>query len=317
MKRSDSGRKFFVLQRLLYLWLLAPLLALPAYAEEDDQTWNTWSHNGSTMYLEWNGRLRNIYYLDPRQGLASRGVSRGTLLFSGTRDDFNYTGTAYVFSRCGPVAYQVSGSLSSDLKHISLQGKAPIVDDSCHIGSYRDDVLDFNASDDDDCGCQCPSEIPVADYDEYNKNGIGTSCPYLYAWSERDRNWTSYGKVIHVAQGRHRETVEEVKLKEFSTRFRLAEEEPENSFIDKVELRVETDDAVYALKPNLKRLAARDGVYMFIPAYKNLTFTFDLPTWVDRARVRNSTLVVTGYYERVGLARSAQCVNRNARRASR
>lgn len=301
---------------ILAMQVMLACLAPPAVAQ-DDPTWNKWNHNGSTMYLQWNGRNREIYYLHPRPGLIPRGVRQGTLLFSGTRYDQNYTGTAYVFSLCGPVGYQVSGSVASDLKSIRLYGKVPVLDRSCNVTGYRDDVLDFTALDDGDCGCECPSEIPVADIDAYVSSGDATSCPYLYAWSDTEQGWSSYGKVIHVAQGRHRETVEEIKLRELSTRFRLAEEEPENSFIDKVELRVETDKGIYALKPSLKRLAARDGAYAFIGAYKQIEFSFRLPPGVDRASVKGSTLTITGYYERLSKAPPSQCYARIVQRETK
>ena len=300
-----------IFQLLLSINILFFLGSLTAQAQ-DDFTWNEWSHNGSTMYLEWKGRTRNMYYLKPRGGLIPRGVREGTLLFTVTRNEFTYSGTAYVFSSCGPKPYQVEGTLSSDLQHIQLRGKAPIVDRNCAISSYRDDVLDFNIVDDGSaCGCQCPGELPIADFDEYAKGGAGTSCPYLYAWSEQERKWREYGKVIHVAQGPDRETTERITLKEFATRFRLTEEEPENSYIDKVELRVETKDgAIYLLKPNLGQLHARDGRYAFIPAYRKIDFRFSLPVEIHPWNIRTSSLFITGYYHPLGSARPTQCYRR-------
>jgi hypothetical protein len=295
----------------LALMALASSFGAPQASAQDDFTWNKWDHNGSTMYLAWSGRSRSFHYLNPRQGLRARGVDEGTLLFEGTRHNYNYSGTAYVFSVCGPQPYQVSGTLSADLKSIRLSGRAPIVDRNCRVTSYREDLLEFTAQDDDDCGCECPGEIPVADIDEYSSTGNGTSCPYLYAWNDAERRWRRYGKIIHAAEGRDREAVEEIALKEFATRFRLSEEEPEISFIDKVELRVETEaGAIYALRPDNRKLSQRDGRYLFIPAYKSVEFTFTLPPDLNRLGIVRSKLVVTGYYERLGSTRSAQCYAR-------
>src|SRR5262249_41031848 len=131
-------------------------------------------------------------------------------------------------------------------------------------------------------------------------SGAEASCPYLYAWSDRENAWTSYGKVLHVAEGRQRESIEQVKLKELATRFRLAEEEPENAFIDHIQLRLETTDGtIFALTPDVPELSRRDNNYANIPAYKSIEFTFILPDWLDRASVRQSTLILTGYYERI------------------
>ena len=266
-----------------------------------NQSYNIWNHNGSVVFLELQGSNRKFYYLRPRPGIAAEGVQPGTLLFAGTRSGHNYVGTAYIFSaRCGPIGYPVRGSLSN-LDFIRLVGRAPRRDANCNVVSYFDDVLIFTVIDDPTCGCLCPGETAVANYDEWIRKGaVGYSCPYLYAWSDNKNAWKNYGKVLHVAEGKRRESTEEVKLDELSTRFRLAEEEPENAFIDHVQLRVETTDgAILLLKPDMWKLSRRDHIRVHIQAYKSIEFNFTLPEWLNRADVRNSTLVIVGYYKRL------------------
>jgi hypothetical protein len=52
--------------------------SLPALADVDNL-----AHNGSRMRFDWMGDHARIVYIEPRAGLASAGVERGTLLFEG------------------------------------------------------------------------------------------------------------------------------------------------------------------------------------------------------------------------------------------
>jgi hypothetical protein len=285
----------FILSSLVIAW------TSNVFGQDWQQSENIWEHNGSVVFLEWKASSRSFYYLTPRAGVAGEGVRRGTLLFTGTRSGYNYVGTAYVFSaRCGRIPYSVRGSISSDLQSIQLVGRAPRLDALCNAISYFDDTLTFSAVQTPYCGCNCPGEIPIADYDEWIHGAtVGYSCPYLYAWSDSEKVWRSYGKVLHIAEGPKREALEEVKLAEFSTRFRLAEEEPENSYIDHVQLRLETPDgAIITLNPDMWKLSRRDHIYANVQAYKSIEFRFKLPEWLTPTSVRHATIIIAGYYER-------------------
>lgn len=104
-----------------------------------------WNHNGSIMILSAEGKRRRFYYREPRSGLRAQGVSKGTLLFDGSRDGSQYSGTAYIFSkRCGKRAYSVSGFVSDDDKSVTMSGPAPRLDSSCRQAGTRDDLLIFS-----------------------------------------------------------------------------------------------------------------------------------------------------------------------------
>lgn len=106
-----------------------------------------WEHNGSYVVLSSSGAQRQFRYQAPVAELRQYGVQPGTLLFDGRRDGNQYSGTAYVFSKvCGGLPYDVAGPVSSDQRNVTMHGKAPIVDASCRIVGYRDDVLVFNFS---------------------------------------------------------------------------------------------------------------------------------------------------------------------------
>lgn len=102
-----------------------------------------WEHNGSTVKLLADGANRSFFYENPRPGLVERGVSAGTLLFTGKKSGNSYSGTAYVFTRCGKRPYQVSGNVTADQRQVTLFGKAPVTDANCNVIRYRNGTLVF------------------------------------------------------------------------------------------------------------------------------------------------------------------------------
>jgi hypothetical protein len=103
-----------------------------------------WDHNGSTMILVAEGSNRVFVYAQPRAALLDEGVASGTVLFTGRRDGRSYNGVAYRFSAgCGPIGYDVSGTVSADQLRVDLYGDAPRRDGSCRIASTRPDHLVF------------------------------------------------------------------------------------------------------------------------------------------------------------------------------
>jgi hypothetical protein len=284
--------------RRLLLFLIVGLLlcVAPAYAQSF-----FWNHNGSMVELVSDGAIREFHYWQPRPGLP---VTMGTVLFRGTANGNRYSGTAYVFSRvCGAIGYNVSGTVAVDQKSITLYGKAPFVNSNCNVLGYRDDMLVFSFN---GCGCECGHEpelfalVPPPRYTESTSASEGHSCPYLYAWSDQVSRWQSYGKVIRDARGQSQEMTQVIKLTSFGTKFRLAEEESERSFIDQVQLRIELKEGSQViLKPVTKILAERDGRRLYIPAFKMAEFAFELPVWIKPADVEQTSLSITGYYERL------------------
>src|SRR6187549_308717 len=128
-------------------WLVPAALTLIGLHAATAGADSIWNHNGSVMRLRADGDRRTFVYEQPRAGIASQGVERGTVLFEGSisGEAGNYTGTAYVFSaRCGKQAYAVTGELQDDGRRISLSGEAPRRDSStCAVQGSRDDDLVF------------------------------------------------------------------------------------------------------------------------------------------------------------------------------
>ncbi|MDX2203617.1 MAG: hypothetical protein NW223_12770 [Hyphomicrobiaceae bacterium] len=130
------------------------------------------------------------------------------------------------------------------------------------------------------------------------------SCPYLYAWNDREKTWVNHGKVIEHAEGEEREAVEEIRFEGDVRRIRLAEDEAEDAFIRDVRLvREFADGTTQELRPLRRQAGGRHaapqpaGMTAKIPAFSYVEFEFAAPT-EQAPSVRSSTVVVGGYYIR-------------------
>jgi len=103
-----------------------------------------WDHNGSVMYLVANGSSREIYYQKPRPGMLEAGARSGSLLFRGEVNDGQYLGTAYIFNvHCGPIPFEVKGTILDDDERIVLTGQAPRVGQNCRTYESYTSNLEF------------------------------------------------------------------------------------------------------------------------------------------------------------------------------
>jgi hypothetical protein len=134
--------------RLMKLILASMLLVTPVslgtvvIAHAD----SCWDHNGSLMRLTDQGQQRWFYYENPRQALASAGVTRGTLLFDGRNTGDYYAGTARVFSRfCpgNPLEYYVEGPVTRNPLRITMRGTRDANQQCRNTGNRVTDTLVF------------------------------------------------------------------------------------------------------------------------------------------------------------------------------
>lgn len=103
-----------------------------------------WNHNGSVLRLQAVGRSRRFYYVEPGAGLPAKS---GDMVFEGVREGLTYSGRSFHFSeKCTPIAYHVKGSVSPDETTVKMRGRRPRSDAQCHIVSYVDEELVFNAT---------------------------------------------------------------------------------------------------------------------------------------------------------------------------
>ena len=127
------------------------------------------------------------------------------------------------------------------------------------------------------------------------------SCPYLYAWHDELGDWVNYQKVLHVANSASMEQTDEKNLQGLRTRFRLVETEAEVARIDEAKLKLILENGkTLILTPDIPTLAERDRRYVTLFWGEQIEFSFELPPNVRRSQVKQSHLLVTGYYERYG-----------------
>lgn len=134
----------------------------------------------------------------------------------------------------------------------------------------------------------------------------GASCPFLYSWDPAVGMWTLHGKVIDDAREKSKKMTEVVSVPRGVLRFKLAEEEPEISYIDAVELRITLDDGrALTLHPRQEQLAAVDEQYLRILPYRSEVMDFALPDGIAEREVARAELAITGYYRRASSFLSA------------
>jgi hypothetical protein len=130
----------------------------------------------------------------------------------------------------------------------------------------------------------------------------GVSCPKLFSYDETSSEWVNRGKIIDEARGADHEMTGTFALPPEVTQVRIAEEEPEVSYIRNVRLLLHLKDGREA------ELAPVGGVRgpLVIPAYSHEDFNFDVPEAYRRVGIETSRLSVTGYYVRYSSLRLAK-----------
>jgi hypothetical protein len=262
------------------------------------------------LVLSTNGNVRE-FYLDTNG-------RKGPLMFKLIADGKHYKGTAYVPSKqCKQLGFDVEGEVhvlpGEGPSNIEMSGEMPSVDTQCHITSAAKKVLKINFNtcqiglgkcSNCNCGGATAPELrpvfkEVGDpiYGEKARIITGSQCPYLYAWNDRESRWEGYGKMIHGAQDANHKKTEIVPLSPFATRFRLAEEEPETSFIDAIRLEIRLrNGSDITLEPEMAEGDTPQGQIRIAP-FTDVKFSFTLPSTIKAGDVEKASLSITGHYE--------------------
>lgn len=152
-----------------------------------------------------------------------------------------------------------------------------------------------------------------ANYVELTAGVGGGSCPFLYAWREKVKDWVNYGKMLDKAKGLEREQSERKSFEGFVSRFRIAEEEAELAHLDKVSLKVELKSGyTLMLKPDVAKLRNTDKKRLRLYYGERVEINFTLPQGWRAQDVARSTITLTGYYERYSAMKNLTLLERSS-----
>lgn len=255
-------------------------------------------------------------------------------LFIGVIRDGKYLGKLFkAEGACPKVEIDAEGIVNDTGREVVFYGPAPVLDSSCKVAGFETVrvALSFKS-----CGkagscemCGTEPELKGVYGDRRGSKKVGTppgaprpdeqreastdyrfpwdpapvlakSCPYLYGWSEKAQNWDRYGKVITDARGHV--TADIVRVIPGTLRFRLAEEEPEESFFQELLLRLETKSGLLlTLRPSFESppLIISESAIFDIKPYQSIQVSFELPPSVKAEDIKVEYLFMKGYYERV------------------
>ena len=122
----------------------------------------------------------------------------------------------------------------------------------------------------------------------------GGSCPYIYTYSIANKSWVSEGVILYGNSSKLRESTDEVLLKRFNGQVLIMEKDPEDSYIDMIQIRAFTDDGKETiLRPVNRGLLAADGEYIKLKQGEQLIVDFDMP---QGFAAHKFVLRASGYY---------------------
>jgi hypothetical protein len=123
------------------------------------------------------------------------------------------------------------------------------------------------------------------------------SCPILYTYNASSDTWDRVGKILHDARGSIKESTHIITFGGVHSKFKLAEEELEISFIRDVKLRLELiDGSQVEILPTTDRVQSWRNKPLRMG--DELELSFLVPEGIQREQVVRSMLYVTGYYKR-------------------
>lgn len=124
------------------------------------------------------------------------------------------------------------------------------------------------------------------------------SCPYLLAQAPNGE-WIEHGKVLHKANGLAQRATDARVFQGPVTRFKLEEREAERARIDGVHLRVALKSGGgFTLKPDVPFETTSSDQPLELLWGQGAELNFTLPASIARMDVKETELVVSGYYER-------------------
>ena len=137
--------------------------------------------------------------------------------------------------------------------------------------SYRLDAIEIGGQDYE--VRKQPARLLVVD----SANEIG-SCPFFYGWSGSQRKWVSGGTILYGRRSAARYGTDERPLYHFDGRVKIAEIEPETSYIDRVYVvAVDATGGRTMLLPKDARLRHADDKHVRMTIGDEMIVDFERP----------------------------------------
>ena len=144
----------------------------------------------------------------------------------------------------------------------------------------------------------------------------GGSCPFVYAWSDRYREFVNHGKILHKANGPEKEQTDSRSFEGLVSRFRISEEEAEIAHLDEVSLTlIMRDGSRRKLQAGRPKLKTGDRKRVSLALGNRIEIAFALPPDLRREDVTHSVLTARGYYQRYSALPFSQAGIRQSLRA--
>ena len=141
------------------------------------------------------------------------------------------------------------------------------------------------------------TEYPVRNYDRKTFVIRGTfeigSCPYIYTSSIEQRSWLREGRILYGKDGKDKESVDSIPLKNFHGSVLIKEIDPETSYIDSLHITAMVDGREIRLASRNPKLRYNDGDYLILKMGQQIRVDFEIPRGLH---LNDYVLVAKGYY---------------------
>jgi hypothetical protein len=120
------------------------------------------------------------------------------------------------------------------------------------------------------------------------------SCPYVYTKSAEHQEWHNEGVILKGRVGLIKESLDEKILRRFNGKLLIREQDPEDSFIDSLFIKViYRDGKEIVIYPKNRLLNSVDGKRIKMRQGDELFLSFDIP---ESGNVEKYILGAIGYY---------------------
>ncbi len=123
---------------------------------------------------------------------------------------------------------------------------------------------------------------------------VGGSCPYIYSYNSATARWMNQGTILVGKSAKAKESMDETPLRSFDGRLLIRERDPEESFIDLVQIRAKlADGSSIILRAKDLRLRNADGNYLQLRQNQQMEIAFEIPVGFVAEKYY---VISSGYY---------------------